>query len=44
MYIFKNAIKNIKNSAIRSVLLGVIITVISLICCMSLALLNITSS
>lgn len=42
MYIFKNAIKNIKNSAIRSVLLGVIITVISLICCMSLALLNIS--
>ena len=42
MYILKNAIKNIMNSPVRNVLLGVIITVISLICCMSLALLRVS--
>ena len=42
MYILKNAIKNIMNSPIRNIIIGVIIAVISLICCMSLALLRVS--
>ena len=42
MYILKYAIKNIMNSPIRNIIIGVIIAVISLICCMSLALLRVS--
>ena len=42
MYVLKNAIKNIMNSPIRNIIIGVIIAVISLICCMSLALLRVS--
>ena len=38
MYVLKNSLKNIQRSPIRNLLIGIIIVVISMVCCVSLSL------
>lgn len=42
MYTLKNALKNIINSPVRNLILGAIIMLICIICCISFALLRVS--